>query len=47
MNVSLLCLIRHKKVPDVDVSGTLAHDLVSILLQLDCTRIVLENSVRF
>ena len=45
VNVSLLYLIRHKKVPDVDVSGSLTHALVPILLQLNCTRVVLENNV--
>ena len=36
-----------KKVSDVDVSGSLTHALVPILLQLDCTSVVLENNVGF
>ena len=34
-----------KKVSDVDVSGSLTRALVPILLQLNCTRVVLENIV--
>ena len=40
-DITLLNLIRNKEVTDVDVSGSLAHRLVTILLQTDSTLIVL------
>ena len=43
-NITLLDLIRNKEVTDVDVSGSLAHRLVAILLQTDSTHIVLQDN---
>ena len=40
--VSLGDLVGNKKIPIVDVSGSLAHAFVAILFQLDRTGIILQ-----